>query len=418
MKEKRGPLRLAAESALRELYELADTDGTAETCDVEGLGTYRVKTAGKRAAYSLMLLAPNYRLFVHHATGHARFVAGAAWLAAQGPSEVLIELMRLAEWLWGSDDVAQWRSTRIDVAADFVGLPLELFEDLGCVVRRSRTATVHPEEDEGTGDRVSWVGPRIQGVSLGTRSGAVSAVVYNKGRQVRAEGLRWVDAMHTDDGWDGQAERTRVEFRLRNRGLVWGVDGIDVDLRDPLAVLQWQAWAPRVWAYLTTKWLRLVDTPWEEDADSNRWRWPTHRAWRAVQQLGNVAAERSRVVACARIEEARWRARRGLVRAALALAAVDDRVRAVALEAARLAHDDRESAVSWAKAFVASVATMTADDALRDWAAVADPAAARDACIECVDARVKEWRDVIAEAERAGPLVVFEGGRTVIRAPA
>jgi hypothetical protein len=166
---------------------------------------------------------------------------------------------------------------------------------------------VEPQEDEegqaiipGPDDVYMRYRP-ITGFSFGTHASALSAVIYNKSLYIRRKEQE-SDYFHDiwrRNGWDGESEVWRVEFRLKRdvlrdfeiEGVFHGVDDA-YDLPERI-VLMWQ--------YCTEQWMRYV----EPDANNkNRNRWETQAVWLVVQQaacvlkpieLGPVVRKRRRV---------------------------------------------------------------------------------------------------------------------------
>ena len=187
------------------------------------------------------------------------------------------------------------------------------------------------ETEEGGTTGRTW----RTGFDIGSRQSAVSAIVYNKTAEMARKPAPWVKALHRQYGWDGDAQVTRLEFRLHGpRGLgCWG-QAIAVatgqqswetyDLTRPQVALgRWHEWVPQAWCYLTSAvpggWLRLAVPDAE---DSNRSRWLTDSRWRGVQQLAVVGSLARTRVQTLRLMEARRRAHDRLLSATTTLLAL------------------------------------------------------------------------------------------------
>ncbi len=141
----------------------------------------------------------------------------------------------------------------------------------------------------------------ITGYSFGTHASALSAVIYNKSAYIRTKekASDYFLTIWRNNGWDGETEVWRVEFRFKRdvlrdfkiEGVCHGVD-YAYDLPDRLEVM---------WVYASIHWLRYVIP----SDDTNRTRWETHPVWELIQhayfplvrvELGPVVRERKRVV--------------------------------------------------------------------------------------------------------------------------
>lgn len=292
-----------------------------------------VRTSARGAPFPLLIACGRWRLLVHPWKGSAKLILSAEALASESRADLAREAERVGWWLWG-DVEAPWKVSRIDVAADVVGLPLESLADLRWAVRRSRGATVHSETDEGeevaTGDteasgetdtvaRVSFASRTITGITLGSASSRVQVCVYDKVREAKAHKKTWVPEWLKARGWDGESPVTRVEYRFRARALeeFYSPDGTRYDLRC-LATVMAGEWVAPCWGYATSEVVRWC-VPSEED--SNRSRWEMRSDWKEVSSLVEVSAHRLRAVPEAVAEERRKRASAAIVRGAVALAA-------------------------------------------------------------------------------------------------
>ncbi len=147
-------------------------------------------------------------------------------------------------------------------------------------------------------------------IYLGRLTSDACMVVYRKSEQLEAEKkLDPACSMYSPEwrsnGWDGRTDITRVELRLRKKGLVYTdprTGDVVHDFRDPAKLLDREA-ARHVWQYVTTK--RRLTAPeappevtWNRDAQT--WekrgtrltRAPLDPAWLRVIRLGYNAPNR------------------------------------------------------------------------------------------------------------------------------
>jgi hypothetical protein len=208
--------------------------------------------------------------------------------------------------VFGDDIMLQVSS--IDLAVDVVGL------ELGSVAEVKEHFITRAQLDEqkplAAGDDGMLDGPdaikrrwrRITGLSFGARNGQVSALLYDKTREIKyhSPGKVWFHdlwlSVKDEEGkplWDGTSSVWRIEIRFKRRALhefkqetakgevlFWGIENA-YDLMERL---------PLLWSYavghvgggvdgLPDGWLRYV-VPTE---DSNRSRWPVHPDWQVIQ---------------------------------------------------------------------------------------------------------------------------------------
>lgn len=200
-------------------------------------------------------------------TWHVRVQAKARELYEVGLRAWMSKWLGLWSWLltgeWpGVRELgAHWHTTQWHINSDFVGLDL-IDTDVRNMVggrkwrRLGKTETRRELQRLGVlahGQRYqSWV----QTIEIGSRRSDTQLVVYRKGDQLREE--KKVDPASSmyaplwrTNGWRRE-EVTRVEFRLRKKGLVWTWPGgsIRYDLRDPARLLDVECTAV-LWRRLT-----------------------------------------------------------------------------------------------------------------------------------------------------------------------
>ena len=130
--------------------------------------------------------------------------------------------------------------------------------------------------------RLRW--KHIATLDFGKHTSPISCCIYHKSAEIRQKSptKAWFHDLWKRNGWDGESEVWRVEFRL-TREFLHSVHIEDVhDLPERLPSL-WEYCAGRPGGGsdgLPDGWLRYV-TPTD---DTNRSRWPVHPAWQVIQQ--------------------------------------------------------------------------------------------------------------------------------------
>ena len=194
-----------------------------------------------------------------------------------------------------------WRTTQWHINSDFTGLHL-LTEDAwricGWMSGRAYgdTAKAESRREEAHLEAFKKANPYFAStLYLGRTTSDTCVVVYKKSEQLRDEqqlspGSSMYAPEWSSNGWDGRADITRVELRLRKKALIY-VDPVshDVlfDFRDPAMLLKPEA-RRHVWQYVTSK--RRLVCP---DSESSRLtRAPVDPAWLRVIRLGYDAPDR------------------------------------------------------------------------------------------------------------------------------
>lgn len=283
-----------------------------------------VIASGRGGQYPVLFVGAHWRLFVSPWHGRAKLILGAEYLARVDGTDARLECERIARWLWG--DAVVWRVSRLDVCCDVAGLEVAPFADMDAIVTTARAASVVYDDGEKLDDvpldalapRLRMRAREVQTVSFGAAAGRLACCIYDKRAEARAKDRDWQLDAARERGWDGLEPLTRVEFRVRGRGLdefpELALRGLDV--LDRVA-----AWAPRVWRYATTRAVRfMVPDP----CDSNRSRWREVTAEWLIVASASEAAEpvvRVRSVAESVRTERLRRASRDVMRGAVALVA-------------------------------------------------------------------------------------------------
>jgi hypothetical protein len=152
----------------------------------------------------------------------------------------------------------------VELCADATGLQFQRDDaDRFIGFRSSGTDGVSTEKDPSI--RVWGTPGDVESIMLGTRSGsAVSLIIYAKdveiAREKDGDGSTY-DAIHRAHGWDGEAPRTRIEWRINGVGLTltqWQTGEV-IDLRDPWLLGQPETLS-QLWAAVAEKRRLIVPT--------------------------------------------------------------------------------------------------------------------------------------------------------------
>ncbi len=249
-----------------------------------------VTTSGSRKQYVTFYVTDRARISINVEAGTCKMQlkarelwalgyerAAALWLARVG-------YMLTGQWceLATSHDFG-WRTTGLEICSDFIGLPLYR-EDAGRFVGAYKQGDTHKRIDCFGG-----VGDSAETISIGSRNSDMQVVLYDKDKQLAQE--KGGDdsiyrSTHEAHGWDGEAERTRVEYRLRGRGLqiVDRDTGEMWDFRDPATAAGTEA-LRYLWAYVSQK-KRLVDPEGYEHLPVHRC--PTQDRWLQVARVADL----------------------------------------------------------------------------------------------------------------------------------
>ena len=175
---------------------------------------------------------------------------------------------------------------RVDLCADFVGYPLAHDDLSGYLTQRARKSsflTTDPKDEGDPYGEAYSVAARehrkctnqVTGFSFAPGN-ALSARVYDKSEELSLparEIKREIEHnVWRNNGWDGNAKVTRVEFQLRSSVLR------ELNLRNPLDL---QGALDELWQYGSSKWLRL-SVPGSATRVTN---WDLDQRWVAVQAV-------------------------------------------------------------------------------------------------------------------------------------
>jgi len=192
--------------------------------------------------------------------------------------------------------------SEVHLCVDIAGWQaIETFDYRQVFVSRSRKRVDHAEADwqidPGTvfSAQDFAYGLVRTGLSFAAR-GSVSCTIYDKTRELKRSGKEWFEDVWLANGWDGESDVWRVEFRflrealheLKQDDVFWGIESAyDLGTR-----------IPDLWAYaaghvaggpdaVPDGWLRLVDP----QQTKRRFRWPTNAVWKLVQEAFSVVCE-------------------------------------------------------------------------------------------------------------------------------
>jgi hypothetical protein len=225
--------------------------------------------------------------------GRVRFSSEYLWSSAS-LADAIVEVIGLLGDVFGAG--IELQPSEVHLCADLVGWsPAEMDWRSSYLSRaRRRTERAYLPEDEGGKGRPPVVidsGRQTATLEFGSHGSPLSCCIYNKTLEIKQKARKkvWFHDLWRTQGWDGQAQVWRVEFRFRREALHEiredGVfDGVD-DLESLLVHLS------ALWVYavghfggaedgLPDGWLRCV----VPGLDSNRARWEVHPAWAVLQQ--------------------------------------------------------------------------------------------------------------------------------------
>lgn len=211
------------------------------------------------------------------------------------PGRVLSEVMTFLLPIFGNDLYPAVSSC--DMALDMAGFVLPTLQEIKeNFITRAQLDAQHPLTSLPDGGMID--GPeeirrrwrQVTGLPFGSRSGAVSAILYDKTHEIKYQSPKkqwfhdiWLQAKDKQGRplWDGESSVWRLEVRYKRPALHDGDVENAFDLEERL---------PGMWSYavghlggdvdgLPDGWLRYV-VPTD---DTNRSRWPVHPDWEVVQ---------------------------------------------------------------------------------------------------------------------------------------
>jgi hypothetical protein len=200
-------------------------------------------------------------------------------------SRIIAQVRLSSEYLW-SCEYLWFQVSQVDLCADVVGWDISQANWQECFISRAVGDDGRPREETLLIDgpdvvRRRW--KRIETLDFGKHTSPVSCCIYHKTAEIRQKSPAkvWFHDLWKRNGWDGEAEVWRVEFRLTREFLRAASIETAEDLPDRISAL-WDYCAGRPGGAvdgLPDGWLRYV-TPTN---DTNRARWPVHAAWAVIQ---------------------------------------------------------------------------------------------------------------------------------------
>jgi hypothetical protein len=219
-------------------------------------------------------------------------------------SRIIAQVRLSSEYLWSCEYLAEaiveagvflydlfsdyiwFQVSAVDLCADVVGWDVSLVNWQECFISRAVGDDGRPRDDllliDGP-DVVRRRWKRIETLDFGRHTSPVSCCIYHKTAEIRQKSPSkvWFHDLWKRNGWDGEAEVWRVEFRLTREFLHAASIEAAEDLPDHIQAL-WEYCAGRPGGAddgLPDGWLRYV-TPTK---DTNRARWPVHPVWAVIQ---------------------------------------------------------------------------------------------------------------------------------------
>jgi len=246
--------------------------------------TLFIKAHGSGRQWRWILHCPALHLDIgrgtlNHIVGKVRLASAFLW--EQGLDGALAKTFDFLATLYGEGITLQ--VSEVHLCADVAGWELSL-EDAQAFITRGHNRTTHLDNHDGDRDRVAagaeddvvaprfalhMSGRRCTGYEFSTGA-AHSCCIYDKTKEIAVSRKDWMRAVWTRNGWDGESQVTRVEFRYKREALrELGVEEA-YDFLDHISGL---------WAYSSLQWLRhTIPTD-----DTNRGRWQESPFWVAVQ---------------------------------------------------------------------------------------------------------------------------------------
>jgi hypothetical protein len=253
----------------------------ARTGERRSMIAAEIRTSGARNERVTVYIPDCVYLSLNVESGRAtaQLKAKALWSMGTGPA--MSRYLGLVSW-WLTGRMPElselaglgWRTTGVELCADFVGLAFDRSDVENIIGFRKGTKIADIAKSE-----------RLQTIQVGSRASRVSMCIYDKDQQladVKGGDDSTYRATHLEHGWDGQAERRRVEARLSDGGLTMESEkGDRIDLRDPAALADQELLA-KTWAIITAKHRLIVP------GSTRRERCKTDPRWLLVQSAAGV----------------------------------------------------------------------------------------------------------------------------------
>lgn len=176
---------------------------------------------------------------------YALIRCSAAFLWSRSLAEVIASLNEFVAFYWDAGAVESIQVSECHLARDVAGVDLnEVWSDLrpGLITRADR---LMPVENHA----------RLESVMIGSRSSRISAILYDKSREIQKSHKLWMREVWSRNGWQEDMPVWRAEFRMRRDFLrAVKIETLD-DLAEAIGTL---------WAYVAGEWFRH-----SEDTDPN-----------------------------------------------------------------------------------------------------------------------------------------------------
>jgi hypothetical protein len=226
------------------------------------------------------------------------------FLHATEAGDVLVLAWKLAQRLLGNDDF-RFQTREVHRCIDLVGWSPTKDDEERFVTRGSLVRA--PEEELVRLPDVRSKGRKFKEFAF-SRAGHHACVIYDKTREVKVSGKQWIYDIWKANGWDGESQVIRIEFRYDRTCLR------EMGIEDPYDMLDQ---LESMWAYSTQNWIRHTIP----GNDSNQSRWDTSDLWQVVQAAGNLHMDAEPAVRITELEHDAKRAMAGFVGFAVGWAA-------------------------------------------------------------------------------------------------
>jgi hypothetical protein len=121
-------------------------------------------------------------------------------------------------------------------------------------------------------------GQRETGFQFGR--GGIVCRFYDKAYEISVKGKGHIMPLWMENGWDGESPVSRLELQLRRKGLRWFDKTMDF--------VTFQDIKPDIWAYITDKYIRIVDA----GSATRKERARVTGYWREYQSCAGLFGER------------------------------------------------------------------------------------------------------------------------------
>jgi hypothetical protein len=231
-----------------------------------------IKPHGAGKQWRWILHSPSLHLDVvvgKHTQIVAKARLSAAYLWATEIGDAITQVYAFLTGMLGSDPFLQ--VSEVHLCVDVAGWELAVGDAVAFVTRGHRRGLRLEDEDESPGELQINLNGRRCGTLDFSKGAAHSCCIYDKTKEITVSRKDWMQEVWKQNGWDGEARVTRVEFRHKRECLR------EMGVEEAYAFLDQ---IPSLWAYSTKQWLRhTIPT-----TDRNKSRWPTSPLWEAVQQ--------------------------------------------------------------------------------------------------------------------------------------